>query len=366
MMATRLVSALHSSGSIVNSQANLLTDEQQRRLLDGAEQADRSLEWPAASMTVLGEANVWARSIPVEYGGLGLGLVELLRGMEVIGSCCLTTAFAFSQREAAVRHLVRGPVHLKERFLSRLATGEDHATVGLSQLTTSRQHLGPALRATPLSSGGYELDGEMPWVTGADRATEIIAGATLSDGSQILVVIPRDRLEGMIEPPLPLAALVGSRTSLIRCRKVHVEPELIMAGPMENVLGKQGGGGLDTSCLAIGLAAAANRFIRSEAGSRPELSSIADRYAESIDANRRRLHELAIMTADPNQTLSLREDCTKLVLRVTQASLMIAKGNGFVEPHSVQRWARQALFFLVWSCPRPVAEGVLADLTTGA
>lgn len=349
-------------GPMVNSQASILTDDQRRRLISGAEQADRSLDWPQASMSILREANVWPRSIPVEYGGLGLDLVELLRGMEAIASCCLTTAFAFSQREAAVRHLARGPVHLKERLLPRLATGENHATVGLSQLTTSRQHLGPALRATKLESGGYQLDGEMPWVTGADRAAEIIAGATLPDGSQLLVLIPIERLVGMIEAPLPLAALVGSRTSLIHCRNVRVEPELVLAGPTENVLGKQGGGGLDTSCLAIGLAAAANQFIRSEAASRPELAAVADRFAESVEANRRRLHELATMSADPNQTLSLRADCTKLALRVTQASLMIAKGNGFVVPHPVQRWTRQAMFFLVWSCPRPVAEGVLADL----
>jgi hypothetical protein len=40
----------------------------------------------------------------------------------------------------------------------------------------------------------------------------------------------------------------------------------------------------------------------------------------------------------------------------------VAKGTGFVLPHPAQRWARQAHFFLVWSCPQPAAEGLLADL----
>ena len=39
-----------------------------------------------------------------------------------------------------------------------------------------------------------------------------------------------------------------------------------------------------------------------------------------------------------------------------------AKGAGFVRPHPAQRWARQALFFLVWSCPRPAAEALLEEL----
>ena len=44
----------------------------------------------------------------------------------------------------------------------RLAAGEILATVGISHLTTSRQHLvDPVLRATP-DSGGYRLDGFAP------------------------------------------------------------------------------------------------------------------------------------------------------------------------------------------------------------
>src|SRR5207248_11332550 len=34
----------------------------------------------------------------------------------------------------------------------------------------------------------------------------------------------------------------------------------------------------------------------------------------------------------------------------------------FLRDHPAQRWARQALFFLVWSCPRPAAEATLDTL----
>jgi alkylation response protein AidB-like acyl-CoA dehydrogenase len=51
-----------------------------------------------------------------------------------------------------------------------------------------------------------------------------------------------------------------------------------------------------------------------------------------------------------------------LALQATQAALILSKGSGFVAPHPVQRWVRQALFFLVWSCPRPVASEVLDGL----
>lgn len=302
------------------------------------------------------------RSIPIEFGGTGVAPVEFQLGMEEISSSCLTTAFILSQREAAVRQLLKGPLHLQQRYLPHLVDGAGYITVGLSQLTTSRQHLGPVLRATPISGGGYCLDGEIPWVTGADRAIGIVAGATLPDGQQLLVVIPADRLQGMIDTPLPLAALVGSRTSLIRCQRVELEADCVLMPPTDNVLGKLGGGGLDTSCLAIGLTGAVLRYMTLESAKRPDLVPVVKRFESAWDDVRARLHQLAVAASDPTLTLELRLDCTKLALRSAQAGLMIAKGVGFVAPNPVQRWVRQAMFFLVWSCPRPVAEGVLADL----
>ena len=41
----------------------------------------------------------------------------------------------------------------------------------------------------------------------------------------------------------------------------------------------------------------------------------------------------------------------------TQAYLTARKGTGFLRTEPAQRWARQALFFLVWSCPDPDRPG---------
>ena len=46
----------------------------------------------------------------------------------------------------------------------------------------------------------------------------------------------------------------------------------------------------------------------------------------------------------------------------TQAYLTARKGTGFLRTEPAQRWARQALFFLVWSCPTPVAQAAIRDL----
>ncbi len=327
-----------------------------------AEAADRRPDWPAESWGRVRAAGVLGWSIPAEYGGTARGPVALLEGHEALAAACTTTAFVLSQREAAVRRLLAGPDALKARFLPALAAGDSFLTVGLSQLTTSRQHGGPALHANPTPGGGYVLDGDIPWVTASDHADALVVGATLADGTQVLVVLPTDRPGVEVGPPMELSALCGSRTAWVKCRMVEVEAALVVAGPAPHVLGTVGGGGLETSCLALGVAAAATADLKREADRRPDLVPAWERFAGAVNAARGRLRERAVGPADPDATLALRAECTRLALKATQAGLVAAKGAGFVAPHPAQRRARQALFFLVWSCPRPVASDVLADL----
>src|SRR5262245_36947611 len=334
------------------------------RLAALAGRADGDVDWPAESWAVLRQAGGLAWAVPRQFGGLGLPAAELLTGYERVAGVCLTTAFILSQREAAVRRLCAYPAgDLQRRLLPGLAAGETFITVGLSQLTTSRPHGGPALLAVD-EAGGFRLDGVMPWVTGADRADLLVAGAVLPDGRQVLLVVPAGTPGLVIEPPLPLAALAGSRTAQGRCEGVRLSRDWLLAGPAEKVLsvGGSGVGGVETSCLALGLAGAAIDYLAGEATQRPDLAGAAERFERARQQARPWLHEAAAEKGDPSAAQGLRLECTRLALGACQAALTVAKGAGFVASHPAQRWARQALFFLVWSCPRPVADGLLEAL----
>jgi butyryl-CoA dehydrogenase len=338
-------------------------------LAENAEHADRLDVWPEDSWRAITAAGVPAWSVPRAFGGRDLGPVDLLRGYEALAAACLTTAFILSQRESAVRRVIaNGSPEQQRRLLPALAKGDRLLTVGLSQLTTSRQHGAPSLTAAPRDAGRYRLDGLIPWVTAADQADEILVGATLPDGRQLLVLLPGGAAGVDVEPPLALTALAGSRTTQVRCSAVTVEPEQILAGPAAQILatGKGGVGGLETSCLALGLAGAAVEMIGREAAARPDLAGAAARFADAEHIARERLHRFAQAEAPPADVIALRVECTLLALRASQTALAAAKGTGFVAPHPAQRRARQALFFLVWSCPRPAAEGILARLLPGA
>jgi alkylation response protein AidB-like acyl-CoA dehydrogenase len=333
-------------------------------LADHATGADGTARWPDTSWDAVRRAGVLGWTIPAVYGGTELSPLDLLEGYRQLAGACLTTCFLLSQRDAAVRRLRDGGRdELCRRLLPSLARGETFVTVGLSQLTTSRQHTRPALSARA-EGDRFVLDGSMPWVTGAARANYFVTGAVLDDGRQIMIVVPRETAGLKVGQPMPLAALEGSLTAEVFCEGASVAREWLLAGPAEQVMagGRGGTGGLETSALALGLASAATKYLHQESAHRPEWADSADACRQTSAVLWDRLLQLARIGGSPAEAADLRAQANALVLRSTQLGLAAAKGAGFVRIHPAQLRARQALFFLVWSCPRPALEGTVGYL----
>jgi hypothetical protein len=135
-------------------------------------------------------------------------------------------------------------------------------------------------------------------------------------------------------------------------------------GPVENVIAARSGtktGGLQTSALAIGLSAAAISFLDNESKKRIELRAPTESLRSEHDACEADLLALA-GGAPACSSEDLRARANSLALRATQAALAAAKGAGYVAGHPAGRWCREALFFLVWSCPQPVMNANLCEL----
>lgn len=339
-------------------------DELCRRL--SAEASRRNDDtWPGESLRLCGEYGVFRWFIPQSQGGLEFSEADVVRGYCKLAAACLTTAFVITQRTGACKQIaISDNEPARQRLLPGLLSGETFATVGISHLTTSRRHLGrPALRAQPVS-GGWRLDGYSAWVTGAVHAQKLVLGAELDDGRQVLLAVPTDSPGVLAQPPQQLVGLSGSCTGRVDCQGVFVADAWLLDGPVESVLSHRGGtrtGGLQTSTLALGLASSALAYLEDEATRRAELRSAADQLRADWSA----LWGLILATADgrPGCTNEdLRARSNSLALRSTQAALAAAKGAGYAAGHPAGRWCREALFFLVWSCPQPVLAANLCEL----
>ena len=340
------------------------------QLAELAQDIDKTGQWPARQLELCGQYGVYGWFLEPEWGGFGWDEQAITAGYLALSSACLTTTFILTQRSGACRRVATSSNSIaKQALLPDLVQGKRFATVGISHLTTSRRHLAkPVLRAERVS-GGFLLDGFSPWVTGAAHAEHVVVGAVhMIDGKpseeQLLLAVPTDLPCVTIPEPAQLIALTSSFTGEVRFDRVFVEDKWVLAGPIESVMSQgigAGTGGLQTSTLAIGLVRSTLDYIAEEAQHRAEL----DIPLDALRNEQLQVEEelLAAVRGDTECSREqLRQEANSLALRSAQAALATAKGTGYLLGHPAGRWCREALFFLVWSCPQPVISANLCEL----
>jgi alkylation response protein AidB-like acyl-CoA dehydrogenase len=324
---------------------------------------DRSGDWPERDLRDLGDIGAWRWFVPRSFGGDEIDPLELHLRYEAIASASVATALIVSQRDSAVGLIDSAQDSpRREEILPAMARGEFFATIGIAQLTTSQQG---GLRAT-VAEGGYRLDGIIPWSTGAAKAKFIVAGAHVEDGRQILFVLPMDLPGVSVNEPMPLVALRASWTSRIELRNARLDRRWILRGPVAKALsGRSRGVPIGQAFLALGLCRGALELIQSHDSDRAR--SLAGRLGEQLSALRNRVLELCKPGREADAAVEapdLRASINDLAVRITQTAVTLHKGSALLLDHPAQRLAREAMFFLVWSCPDSVIDctvNVLAE-----
>ncbi len=323
---------------------------------------DRSGDWPADDLRDLGEIGAWRWFVPRRFGGEEIDPLELHLRYEAIASASVATALIISQRDSAIG-LIDGAdgSPLREEILPGMGRGEFFATIGIAQLTTSQQG---GLRA--IAEDGYRLDGVIPWSTGAAKAKFVVAGAVVEDGQQILFVLPTDLPGVSVEGPMQLVALRSSWTLRIELHSVWLDRRWVLRGPVPKALsGRSRGVPLGQAFLALGLCRGAMDLISRHDSDRGR--SLANRFGDQLSAVRNEILELCKPGREVDAAEMgprLRASCNDLAVRITQSAVALHKGSALLLDHPAQRLAREAMFFLVWSCPDPVVDctvNVLAD-----
>lgn len=342
-------------------------------------------DWPAESLLRCGQHGIFgglSGIAPTNNDPRTWTAVDQIETLIGLARADLLTTFVITQHVGAIKRIAasdrlaeggNAASILSETVLPTLVDGTTIGSVGISHLTTSRLHLGrPAVVATPAQQHGepgYRLAGTIPWVTGAPAVGYVVVGATREDATQILVLIrPSD--EG-VRPGrgAEMVAMSASCTDAIELNDVFVPEGRVLSGPRPNVLAPAkpngsaptGAGGLQTSALALGLSYAALDYLQQESDRRSNLVPIVDRFNDE----HQRLHQTirAAAGGDSGQdSAAIRTLANGLVQRTTSAAMTTAKGAGMMIDHPVGRWCQQALFFLVWSCPQPVADAHLCEL----
>jgi alkylation response protein AidB-like acyl-CoA dehydrogenase len=162
--------------------------------------------------------------LPEEYGGFGMGLVEMAAALEEMGRALLPGPFFSTVLMAGPLLEKAGAGAAKQKYLSAIAGGDSKATVALLEESASWSPDSVQLQATS-SGGSYALDGRKLFVLDAAAADFLIVVARLN-GELALFLVP-SKTAGLSIKDLP---------AMDSTRKLH---EVALSGvsvPRENLL----------------------------------------------------------------------------------------------------------------------------------
>jgi len=193
----------------------------------------------------LAEAEMFAVTIPQEYGGLGMGYIGRLIALEEIARISVATAMMYQVFGLGIEPFIKfGTEEQKTKYLPKFATGELLATVAVTEPSGGSDP--KAARSTYKKvNGNYVLNGRKCFITNSHTADAQVVLAVDTDNPEAYTTfIVEKGMEGF--KPTHEEHKVGMRgcnTGELEIKDVTVPPE--------NVLGGEGKG-LKVALTSIG------------------------------------------------------------------------------------------------------------------
>lgn len=206
-------------------------------------------------------------TIPEEYGGSGLGMVENTIMIEEISKASVAAAFCAGMATSfgANPILNMGTQDQKDKHLRRIAEGKENWSLALTEPAGGTDILGAISTTAVRKSDYYTVNGAKQWISGAhvaDYMTTVVItdpdAPKRRNGLSVLIIDAKS--EGVTIKPIPKLGIHGCGTNAVFFDNVKV--------PVENLLGveHQGWDGLIrtlnpervcTSAFSLGIAQAA-------------------------------------------------------------------------------------------------------------
>ena len=174
-----------------------------------AAEVDSAAMLPAEHVNALASAGLYGIFAPVVEGGLGLDYSGTCAVVEELASSCLATTFVWVQHFRFLGAMVdpTSPAKLRDAYLAGAVRGEVKGGVALTGLLP-----GPARLSARPAPGGWQVDGEAPWVTGWGVVDLVFVVARGPDDTVVSLLLDASSQPGLRVEPLRLSAANASAT----------------------------------------------------------------------------------------------------------------------------------------------------------
>ena len=313
----------------------------------------------------LGKLGVLALRVPERWGGKRAGAEDFSQFQELLARYSGALAFLQTQHQSAGGMLMQGKnSELQDAYLPQMSRGKIGVGVGFSQLRRAGK---PTITAEEVS-GGYELNGGVPWVTGWNIFRAFIVAATLPDGRAVFGLVPLENLQSdggeiKLSSPMSLCAMTSTNTVSATFTRWFLPSEKVVdVKPAGWIAETDQKNPLKASFFALGCAGAALDILETVFQKKgfEFIRETATILTDELDECRTKIKQ-----AQENSSLSLAE---KYRLRAWAIDLAVRCGHGAViasggaanltENHA-QRVYREALVFSVSGQTKGLMEASL-------
>jgi alkylation response protein AidB-like acyl-CoA dehydrogenase len=136
--------------------------------------------WDEDFSARLGDAGFLGQTIPVRYGGHGLGYLHRYVVTEELLACgAPVAAHWIADRQVAPGLLAYGTEEQRHRLLPGIAAGRFFSAIGMSE-DTAGSDLASAKTRASRTDGGWVLNGSKVWTSGAHHAHQVVVLARTS------------------------------------------------------------------------------------------------------------------------------------------------------------------------------------------
>lgn len=155
---------------------------------------DRDDALPASAERRLRELRLTGALVPVEHGGLGLTVSELVPVWRALSHGWISLTGAVNPSGLATALLVRhGTDAQRERWLPPLGSGEATASFSITEPQAGSDLARLETTATPRDGGGFVLDGRKRWIAGGASSDVIFLMAEVADTEKpSCIVLPAE------------------------------------------------------------------------------------------------------------------------------------------------------------------------------
>lgn len=342
---------------------------------------DESSEFPHKEISEAHKNGLLNLTVPAEYGGTGLSLLDACLVIEELARGCGGFGTSIVANDLALTPIVIGATdEQKKKFLEPVATSGQFASFCLTEPGAGSDAAGLSTSVRE-ENGNYIISGNKQWITNGGVASQFTVFATHDKSKK------HKGISCLVVPADAKGIKTGHHENKMgqRCSNtvtVHFDEVKV---PKENLIGKEGGGfaiamkTLDfsrpmTAILAVGMAQAAlehsiryakeRKQFGKEIGSFQGIQFMLADMASSIESARLLTLKAASLISE-GKSASLESSMAKRVaadiaMEVTTNAVQIFGGYGYTKEYPVEKLMRDAKLMQIYEGTSQIQRIVIA------